>query len=112
MNVAFVTGDAVLAHPKFDHILSGCTSLRLLELARRLQDQGLLKRVEVRDIPVDDARASREMLLLGSSVKVAPIVQWDAQVIGDGRPGPVARALLRLLEEDMRSSDRLISVPY
>jgi 4-amino-4-deoxychorismate lyase len=112
MNVAFVTGDAVLAHPKFDHILSGCTSLRLLELARRLQDQGLLKRVEVRDIPVDDARASREMLLLGSSVKVAPIVQWDAQVIGDGRPGPVARALLRLLEEDMRSGDRLISVPY
>ncbi len=112
MNVAFVTGDAVLAHPKFDHILSGCTSLRLLELARRLQDQGLLKRVEVRDIPVDDARASREMLLLGSSVKVAPIVQWDAQVIGDGRPGPVARALLRLLDEDTRSGDRLISVPY
>ena len=112
MNVAFVTADAVLVHPKFDHILSGCTSLRLLELAHRLQDQGLLKRVEVRDIPVDDARASREMLLLGSSVKVAPIVQWDARVIGDGRPGPVASALLRLLEEDMRSGDRLISVPY
>jgi len=47
------------------------------------------------------------MLLLGSSVKVASIVQWDAQVIGDGRPGPVARALLRLLEEDMRRGDRL-----
>jgi 4-amino-4-deoxychorismate lyase len=112
MNVAFVTRDAVLAHPKFDHILSGCTSLRLLELAHRLRDQGVLKAVEVRDIPVAEARASREMLLLGSSVKVAPIVQWDAQGIGDGRPGPVARALLQLLEEDMRSGDRLISVPY
>ena len=33
MNVAFVTADGVLRHPKFDHILSGCTSLRLLELA-------------------------------------------------------------------------------
>jgi 4-amino-4-deoxychorismate lyase len=112
MNVAFVTADAVLAHPKFDHILSGCTSLRLLELAHQLQDRGLLKRVEVRDIPVDDARASREMLLLGSSVKVAPIVQWDGQAIGDGKPGPVARALLRLLEEDMRKGDRLTDVPY
>ena len=112
MNVAFVTRDAVLAHPKFDHILSGCTSLRLLELAHRLRDQGLLKAVEVRDIPVAEARRSREMLLLGSSVKVAPIVQWDAQGIGDGRPGPVARALLQLLDEDMRSGDRLISVPY
>jgi 4-amino-4-deoxychorismate lyase len=112
MNVAFVTSDAVLAHPKFDHILSGCTSLRLLELARLLRDQGLLQGVEVRDIPVADALASREMLLLGSSVKVAPIVQWDAHVIGDGRPGPVAKALLRLLEEDMRQGDRLIAVPY
>jgi len=112
MNVAFVTRDNVLAHPKFDHVLSGCTSLRLLELAGVLRDQGLLKDVEVRDIPVADALASREMLLLGSSVKVAPIVQWDRQVIGDGKPGPVARALLRLLEEDMRTSDRLIDVPY
>ena len=112
MNVAFVTRDAVLAHPKFDHILSGCTSLRLLELADALRDEGLLKGVAVRDIPGADARASREMLLLGSSVKVAPIVQWDGQAIGDGRPGPVAKALLRLLEEDMRTSNRLIDVPY
>lgn len=112
MNVAFVTREAVFAHPKFDHILAGCTSLRLLELARVLRDQGLLKGIEVRDIPAAEAHASREMLLLGSSVKVAPVVQWDADVIGDGKPGPVARALLRLLEEDMRRSDRLIDVPY
>ena len=44
MNVAFVTNDGVLVHPKFDHILAGCTSLRLLELAQGLQDRGLLKR--------------------------------------------------------------------
>ena len=112
MNVAFVTADGVFVHPKFDHILSGCTSLRLLELAPALKKQGLLTGVEVRDIPVAEARASREMVLLGSSVKVAPIVQWDDQRIGDGRPGPVARALLGLLDEDMRSSDRLINVPY
>jgi 4-amino-4-deoxychorismate lyase len=112
MNVAFVTVDDVLVHPKFDHILSGCTSLRLLELAGGLRSQGLLKGVEVRDIRVADARASREMLLLGSSVKVAPIIQWDGQAIGDGRPGPVSNALLRLLDEDMRKSDRLIEVPY
>jgi 4-amino-4-deoxychorismate lyase len=112
MNVAFVTSDGVFAHPTFDHILAGCTSLRLLELAQVLKDQGLITGVEVRDISVNDARASREMLLLGSSVKVAPVVQWDAHVIGNGKPGPVTTALLRLLEEDMRSSDRLIAVPY
>ena len=112
MNVAFVSREGVLQHPKFDHVLAGCTSLRLLELARRLVGEKLIADVQVRDIPVDDARAAREMLLLGSSIKVAPVVQWDAQPIGDGRPGPVAKALLALLDEDMRTGDRLIDVPY
>ena len=112
MSVAFVTADGVLRHPRFVHVLAGCTSLRLLELASHLQGSGLLTGVEVCDIAVADARASREMLLLGSSIKVAPIVEWDGQPIGDGKPGPVARALLDLLENDMRTSDRLIDVPY
>ncbi|MDH4067121.1 MAG: D-amino-acid transaminase, partial [Acidobacteriota bacterium] len=112
MNVAFVTSDGVLRHPKFDHILSGCTSHRALELAPALQEDGLITGIEVADIPVAQARAAHEMLLLGSSVKVAPIVAWDGQSIGDGKPGPVARALLALVEQDMRTGDRLIPVPY
>jgi len=102
----------VLVHPRFDHILAGCTSLRLLELAKGLLDRGLLKRIELRDVSVPEARAAREMLLMGSSVRVVSIVQWDDQVIGDGKPGPVAKALFQLLDEDMRSGDRLIDVPY
>jgi 4-amino-4-deoxychorismate lyase len=112
MNVAFVTKHRVLKHPKFDHILSGCTSLRLLELARRLIGGGLLTDVVVGDVSVGEARAAEEMLLLGSSVKVAPIIQWDDRPIGNGKPGPVAAALLKLLDEDARTSDRLIEVPY
>jgi 4-amino-4-deoxychorismate lyase len=112
MNLAFVTADGVLRHPRFIRVLAGCTSLRLLELAPRLVTAGLLAGVEVGDIPVADARAAKEMVLLGSSIKVAPIVQWDGQPIGTGKPGPVARALLELLEHDMRHGDRLIDVPY
>jgi 4-amino-4-deoxychorismate lyase len=108
MNVAFVTGDGVLRHPKFDHILSGCTSQRLLALAPALVGRGLVKGVEVCDIPVADARAATEMLLIGSSIKVAPIVEWDGRPIGTGRPGPVAKALFELLEADMRNPERLI----
>jgi len=112
MNVAFVGEDGVLRHPKFDHILTGCTSLRLLALARGLVG-GTLQGVEVCDIPVAEAKAAREMLLVGSSVKVAPIVEWDGKPIGSGRPGPMARALRELLERDMREAkDRLIDIPY
>ena len=112
MNVAFVTQDGVLRHPRFERVLPGCTSLRLLDLARSLASRGVLNGVEVCDIPVAEARAAREMVLLGSSVKVAPIVEWDGKPIGNGKPGPIAKALLDLMEEDMRSGDRLIDVPY
>ena len=112
MNVAFVNRDNVLVHPKFDHILSGCTSMRLIELAKTLVKQGQLTDVKVAHVTMDDALAAKEMLLIGSSVKVAGIVQWDDHKIGDGKPGPISRALLQLLEEDMRSGDRLIDVPY
>src|SRR5437879_13175125 len=97
----------MLKHPKFDHILSGCTSLRLLELATSLPSRNLIKGVEVCDIPVAEARAAREMMLIGSSIKVAPVVEWDQRLIGDGKPGPVARALRELLQDD-RSEERRV----
>ncbi|HYE86676.1 MAG TPA: aminotransferase class IV [Vicinamibacterales bacterium] len=112
MNVAFVSKDDVLIHPRFDHILSGCTSLRVIELAQQLVKQGRLKDVRVANITMAEALASKEMLLIGSSVRVTGIVQWDQHTIGDGKPGPISRALLQLLEEDMRTGDRLIDVPY
>jgi 4-amino-4-deoxychorismate lyase len=112
MNVAFIMPDGVLRHPKFERVLPGCTSLRVLELARGLVGRGVIAGVEVADIPAADARQAREMVLLGSSVKVAPIVEWDGRPIGNGKPGPAAAALLSLIDEDMRSGDRLIDVPY
>src|SRR5215470_13120922 len=113
MNVAFVTRGGAFKHPKFDHVLSGCTSLRILDLVRVLAQRKVVQAVEVCDIPVGEARAAREMLLIGSSVKVAPIVEWDGKAIGNGKPGPVCQALSDLLEADMRTaSDRVIAVPY
>jgi len=65
-----VTADGVLRHPKFDHILSGCTSLRILDLAPALVERGLLTAVEVCDLTAAEAKAAREMVLMASSVKV------------------------------------------
>jgi 4-amino-4-deoxychorismate lyase len=113
MNVAFVTKDRVLRHPPFDAILSGVTVQRMLHLARRLVMAGDLRDIVVAHVPVAEGKAAAEMMLLGSSIKVAPVVQWDGIPIGDGRPGPVARKLLDLWNEDVRSgSDQLIPVPY
>lgn len=112
MNVAFVTKDRVLRHPAFETILSGITVLRILELAQSLVRTGELRAIEVGDIPVEAGRAAAEMLMLGSSIKVAPVVQWDGQPIGDGKPGPIAKKLFELWQADTLGSDQLIPVPY
>ena len=53
------------------------------------------------------------MMLIGSSIKVAPVVQWDGQAIGDGKPGPITKQLLEMWNEDTKSAaDQLIAVPY
>ncbi len=112
MNVACVTKDGVLRHPAFDAILSGITVQRVLQLAEQLVAQGDLRAIRVADLSVAEARDAAEMLILGSSIKVAPIVQWDGQPIGDGQPGPIARKLLALWRADTTASDQLIPVPY
>jgi 4-amino-4-deoxychorismate lyase len=113
MNVAFVSKDRAFRHPPFDTILSGITIQRVLEFAQRLVRQGALTAVRLADIPVEEGRAAAEMMLIGSSIKVAPVVEWDGQIIGDGIPGPIAKKLLEMWNEDVRSAqDQLVAVPY
>jgi 4-amino-4-deoxychorismate lyase len=113
MNVAFVTKERVFRHPSFDTILSGITIQRVLQFAERLLLEGDLKEIQVADIPVGEGHDAAEMMLIGSSIKVAPVVQWDGQPIGNGKPGPITKKLLQLWEEDSRSAtDQLVPVPY
>jgi branched-subunit amino acid aminotransferase/4-amino-4-deoxychorismate lyase len=52
-------------------------------------------------------------MLIGSSIKIAPVVEWDGQTIGDGKPGPVTKKLLQMWNEDTISAqDQLVAVPY
>lgn len=113
MNVAFVSPDRVFRHPKFDAILSGITVQRVMDFAQRLVERGELRDVVVDDIPVDEARGMAEMMLVGSSIKVAPVVQWDGQPMGGGKPGPIAKKLFEMWREDTHSGEgQLIPVPY
>ncbi|KAK9268846.1 hypothetical protein L1049_000610 [Liquidambar formosana] len=61
-NVAFVTHHKELVLPFFDKILSGCTALRLLELATKLVEQGRLKRVRTGNLTVEEAKGAAEMM--------------------------------------------------
>jgi 4-amino-4-deoxychorismate lyase len=113
MNVAFVTKDRVFRHPPFDAILSGITIQRVLDFAQTLVQQGVLTAARLAGISLEEARGAAEMLLIGSSIKVAPVVEWDGQKIGDGKPGPITAKLLEMWNEDATSAqDQLVAVPY
>jgi 4-amino-4-deoxychorismate lyase len=112
MNVAFVTHDRVFRHPPFDAILSGITVQRVLDFAQRLVEAGVLSAVRIAEISVGEGRDAAEMMLIGSSIKIAPVVQWDGKNIGDGKPGPIAKKLLEMWNQDTLASDQLVAVPY
>jgi 4-amino-4-deoxychorismate lyase len=113
MNVAFVTKDRVFRHPLFDAILSGITIQRVLDFAQKLMQQGALKSVRLGDISIEEGHTAAEAMLIGSSIKIAPVVEWDGKKIGDGKPGPVTKKLLEMWNEDTISAqDQLVAVPY
>lgn len=85
VNVAFISKAKELLLPSFDKILSGCTAKRLLALAPKLVEKGLLKSVGTGDITLEEAKKSAEMMFVGSGLPILPIIEWDEQPIGDGK---------------------------
>ncbi len=91
-NVGLVTAEGDLVFPRFDRVLSGITLSRVLQLTDRAQ---------VGDIPLEEAYRAREMMLLGTSLDILPVVEFDGRPIGEGVPGPVARRLRQLIIRDI-----------
>lgn len=100
-NDGIVTADGVLAFPKPDNILAGTTMNLCIEFGKALAAQGLVKGVERRDISEPDMFAAREIIATGTTIHVVSMREYEGRKIGDGRPGPVARELSRMLEEKM-----------
>lgn len=86
--MAVIDGE-IRTYPMCNYILGGITRDVVLDLARQL---GYTVREE--GIPVDALSRCSEMWVTSTTSEVMPIVEIDGKVVGDGRPGPVARALL------------------
>ncbi|KAK6132805.1 hypothetical protein DH2020_033448 [Rehmannia glutinosa] len=84
------------------------------EEAPRLVEQGALKGVRTGNLTVEEAKGAAEMMFVGSTLPILPIVVWDDKPIGDGNVGELTMALSDLLWEDMVAgpeTQRLL-VPY
>jgi branched-chain amino acid aminotransferase len=108
-NVGLVTEDGMLAFPGFERTLAGTTVTRVFDLAETLVGAGRLSGVRFGRIPPEDAYRAREVMLLGTSINVLPVVRFDGKTIGDGRPGPISSALSELLWKDMTENGEMLT---
>jgi branched-subunit amino acid aminotransferase/4-amino-4-deoxychorismate lyase len=88
-NVIVYRAGEGLVSPPVDNILLGVSLGVVKELAAKLQLPFVM-----RPLSVEDLRTADEAMLASTSICVLPIVECDAQQMGDGRPGPVYRNVL------------------
>jgi D-alanine transaminase len=90
-NAWIVTADgALVTRPLGTDILPGVTRSVVLDLVAA---EGL--RLEERAFTVEEAYAAREAFVTSASQTVMPVVRIDDRAVGDGKPGPLAKALRR-----------------
>lgn len=100
----FVVKDGALVTPPLEAgILAGVTRGRALQAADRL---GLTVKYELPS--VEEVRSASELMVSSSIRELLPIVTLDGLAIGDGKVGPVTRALREefrlLVQSEMQAS--------
>jgi D-alanine transaminase len=87
-SVLWVRDGVMEGTPEGPGILPGTTRLLALKLSRAVE----LPFAESR-VTLDDLIGANEVLLLGTTIGVLPIVTIDGRTVGDGTPGPATRRL-------------------
>ena len=107
-NIGIVSKKGELLIPRFSRILRGITVTRAMELARKLTGAQLTSTAEA-DITPEQACDAAEILIFGTSFIIFPVVEYDGNRIGNGRPGPVFRRLLELMAEDQAHNSEMLT---
>lgn len=87
-NFAAVFDNVLVTAPLSNYILGGITRQFVIELCA-----GENIRLEERPIFEQDIHLATEMMILGTTTEVTPIVRMNNTLFKGGRPGPIARAL-------------------
>jgi branched-chain amino acid aminotransferase len=96
-NIFIVRGGDVLTPPLDAGILDGITRQAVIQLAR---NDSLA--VYEATLTRHDIYTADECFLTGSAAEVIPVVKIDNRLLGDGKPGPITRDLMKLFHEHTR----------
>ncbi len=108
-NIGILTPDNELLLPMPERVLSGTTARRTLDLAQNLVADGTLRAAEYRNITPAQAAQAKEIFVFGTTADVTPVIEFEGQPVGDGKPGPIAEKLLALLKKDMTPESKTLT---
>ena len=104
-NLGMIAEDGSFLVPPFERILRGTTVIRMMELAEPLVREGRLRDVRNAHFSARDLLAAREVLMFGTTFDVLPVVSFDGEGVGDGKPGPMSRVFLDLMRRDQQEGE-------
>jgi D-alanine transaminase len=89
-NFAGIFAGEFVTAPKSNYILAGITREIVIELCRQLD-------IPVREFPIleTDLKQAEELMLIGTTVEITPVVQVNDWQVGNGKPGFITRKLQR-----------------
>jgi len=99
-NLFMVFGETVVTYPLSNQILSGITREVVIELAK-----GLGYEVQERTVPLAEMFDADELFHSGTLSEVKPCVEVDGKAIGNGKVGPVTRAIFDAFLAETDSAD-------
>jgi D-alanine transaminase len=93
-NVFAVRDGVVTTPPNSAALLPGVTRDLVLELAQANDTP-----CREADIPVEDLFRADEVWLTSSTREISPVIRLDDRTVGDGKPGPVWRRMIRYYQD-------------
>ena len=97
----FIVKNGVIIEPELTSALTGITRSSVIELA-----EGLGYRVMAKRLTRDDIYIADECFFTGTAAEVTPIRELDGRKIGEGRAGPVTKALQKAFFDVVTGKDR------
>jgi branched-chain amino acid aminotransferase len=92
-NLLVLTSRRELVAPPFDYTLRGTTLLRVFEVAKSLQKDFDFTYVGQKILEPKDLETALEIMMVGTSLGVCPVTEYEGRPVAGGQVGPVAQRL-------------------
>ncbi len=108
-NIAFLNANDELVFPSFDLCLKGTTLAHVLELAKQLKSQSVIRDIVEGRCAFDDLRKAKEIFMVGTTLDVLRVSQVDDVKVGGTFSGSLAEKLLQLIRADQKTNAAIMT---